>query len=84
MMRGMGNMMGAMSWFGWLFSALVVVLIVWLVMNIMRQRTEDTNLGATNSSTNSNDALERAKQRYAQGEIDRKTFLQIKEDIAQR
>ena len=84
MMRGMGNMMGAMGWFGWLFSALVVVLIVWLVMNIMRQRTEDTNLGATNSSPNSSDALERAKQRYAQGEIDRETFLQVKEDIAQR
>lgn len=77
--QGMGNMMGAMGWFGWLFSALVVVLIVWLVMSIMRQRNQNTDVGITDSSNN---ALENAKQRYARGEIDRETFLQIQQDIS--
>lgn len=88
MMQGMGrmgSMMAAMSWFGWLLSILVIVLIVWLVMSILHQRNEgmhieDTHTTVTGSST---DALEQAKQRYAQGEIDRETFLQIKKDLAQ-
>lgn len=80
-MHDMGNMIGTMGWFGgwfgWLFSVLIIVLIVWLVMSLVRTSQPES------TDTTGTDALERAKERYAQGEIDRETFLQIKKDLAQ-
>ena len=73
MMDGMGMMDGWMG-FGWLGSLvlllLVVALVVWLVRMMFPQGGQKE------------DALEVAKRRYANGEIDREQYESLKRDLS--
>jgi putative membrane protein len=52
----------------------IILLIVWLVRRV--------NYSAEISKTDSSDALEILKQRYAKGEISKKEYEDIKKDIS--
>ncbi|HSQ37612.1 MAG TPA: SHOCT domain-containing protein [Acidimicrobiia bacterium] len=58
---------------GWLFLALIVVLVAWLIWSTTRG-------GDRRTSPNGN-ALDVLDHRYARGEIDREEYLQRKEDL---
>ena len=77
MMNGTGMMDGWMG-FGWLgslvFLVLVVALVVWLVRLMFPQ--------SHGGSVEQIDALEVAKRRYAEGEIDKKQYESLKRDLS--
>lgn len=71
-MDGWGWGMGV---FGWLFLALIVVLVAWVVWAATR--------GSEGLPTSNGTALEVLDERYARGEIDRKDYLPSKGDLQQ-
>lgn len=77
MMNGTG-MMDGWTGFGWLgslvFLVLVVALVVWLVRLMFPQNST--------GSVEQIDALEVAKRRYAEGEIDKKQYESLKRDLS--
>lgn len=62
-----------MAVFGWLFLALVVVLVAWVVWAAIR--------GSAGLPTSTGAALEVLDERYAGGEVDRTDYLQRKGDL---
>jgi putative membrane protein len=62
-----------MAVFGWLFMALIVVLVAWLVWSTTRSGDRRTPPGST--------ALAVLDERYARGEIEREDYLRRKEDL---
>lgn len=77
MMNGTSMMDGLMG-FGWLgslvFLVLVVALVVWLVRLMFPQ--------SHGGSVEQKDALEVAKRRYAEGEIDKEQYESLKRDLS--
>lgn len=75
MMNGWGGSTGSYSPWGWLFilvmMALVVVAVVLFIRFIVNNQT----------GKNSGDALDILKQRYAKGEITKKQFSEMKQDL---
>lgn len=71
MMWGNHWMSGGFMWLFWLMVAGVLIILVWWVIRQSQGR----------SSSGDEDALNILKKRYAQGEIDKKEFLQKKRDI---
>lgn len=69
----MGGWGWGMAVFGWLFLALIVVLVAWLIWSTTRGGDRRTSPGG-----NPLDVLD---HRYARGEIDREEYLQRKEDL---
>jgi putative membrane protein len=63
-----------MALFGWLFMALIIVLVVWLIWTTTRS---DGSRRPVSHST----AREVLDERYAHGEIEREEYLQRKEDL---
>lgn len=77
-MRDWGHMTGwgwSMAIFGWVFMALVLGLVVWLVTSAIR-RSEPS--GGKRRS-----ALDLLDERYARGEIDREDYLRRRADLEQ-
>jgi putative membrane protein len=74
---GWGHHMGEWGWgmaiFGWLFMALLVVLVVWLIWTVAR-RPELPRSDRPH-------ALDVLADRYARGEIDRDQYLERKADL---
>ncbi|MBU1227457.1 MAG: SHOCT domain-containing protein [Actinobacteria bacterium] len=69
-MDGWGWGMGV---FGWLFMALIVVSVAWMIWSTTRAGDRRTSPGST--------ALEVLDERFARGEIDREEYLRRKEDL---
>jgi putative membrane protein len=73
-----GHMDGWGGWgmavFGWLFMALIVVLVAWLIWTTVRG-------GEPRRPSSRSAALEVLDERYARGEIEREEYLQRKEDL---
>jgi putative membrane protein len=63
-----------MAVFGWLFMALIIVLVVWLIWTTTRS-------GESRRPVAHSTALEVLDGRYARGEIEREEYLQRKEDL---
>ncbi len=76
MNNGHGSMMGGM----WFFSILFWVLIIAGVVFITKWFLE-RNRNKEGSGINEESALDILKKRYANGDIDRETFEQMKKDI---
>ena len=73
---GWGHMGGwgwGMAIFGWVFMALVVGLVVWLIWSTTR-RPESPHRGERR-------AVDLLDERYAKGEIDRDEYLERKADL---
>jgi putative membrane protein len=62
-----------MTIFGWLFMALIIALVVWLVWSTTHQ--------PPSSNTHDGRALRLLDERYARGEIDRDEYLERKADL---
>ena len=62
-----------MAVFGWLFMALIVVLVVYLIWSTAR--------GGDRPRSARGSALEVLGERYARGEIEREEYLQRKKDL---
>ena len=73
---GFGHMGGwgwGMAIFGWLFMALVVGLVVWLIVSTTRR--------PDSAGRESRRALHILDERYAAGEINRDEYLERKNDL---
>ena len=71
---GFGHMGGwGMAIFGWLFMALVVGLVVWLIVSTTRR--------PDSAGRESRRALQILDERYAAGEINRDEYLERKNDL---
>ena len=75
MMNGWNGGMGSYTLWGWLFMLVVMVLIVLGVVWLVRSLANNKNGSSKNS------ALDTLKQRYAKGEITKKQFDAMKQDI---
>ena len=64
--------MGLGSLFMFVFWALIIALVVWLIVRVTRSGQQSA----------SQDPLEIAKARYAKGEITKKEFEQLKKDLS--
>ncbi len=69
----MGGWGWGMAIFGWLFMALVVVLVGWLIWSTTRR--------PESPGRNERRALDLLDERYAKGEIDRDGYLERKADL---
>ena len=69
----MGNWGWGMAIFGWVFMALIVVLVVWLIWSTTR-RPEPPGRSERR-------ALDVLDERYARGEIEREEYLNRKADL---
>ena len=76
MMNGTGMMDGLMG-FGWLGSLVLLVLVVALVVWLVRLMFPQSHEG----SVEQKDALEVAKRRYAEGEIDKEQYESLRRDL---
>ena len=72
----MGGWGWGMAIFGWLFMALVVGLVAWLIASAIR-RPDSAGPGSRR-------ALVILDERYAAGEIDRDEYLERKNDLGAR
>jgi putative membrane protein len=63
-----------MAMFGWLFMALIIVLVAWLIWTTTRS-------GESRRPVSHSTALDVLDGRYARGEIEREEYLQRKEDL---
>ncbi len=61
-------------WFGWLFWLIIIGLVVYA---IIRATTSKQNQSQTSNET----ALDILKKRYANGEIDKVQFEEMKKDL---
>ncbi|NOQ96541.1 MAG: SHOCT domain-containing protein [Calditrichae bacterium] len=65
-------------WFGWIFWFMIIGLIIWGIVTI-------TNINRNRNQRNyfppQEEALEILKKRYAQGEITREQFEQMKRNL---
>ena len=76
MNNGQGSMMGGMWFFSILFWLLIIAGVVFISKWFLeRNRIRD------GSGVNDESALDILKKRYANGDIDQKTFEQMKKDI---
>ena len=73
MFNGMDG--GSMMWLGWLFWLVLIVVIVWVVIALL-SRTR----GQGNYSNET--ALDILKKRYANGEITKEQFEEMKKHIS--
>ena len=74
MMNGMG--WGGM-WFGWIFWLVIIGVIIWVAVTVVN----NNNRKQQNYFSREEDALEILKKRYANGEINKKQFEQMKKDL---
>lgn len=70
-----GGNMGSYSPWGWLFMLVVMVLIVLVVVWLVR------SFANNKTGSSKEDALDIVKQRYAKGEITKKQFDDMKQDL---
>jgi putative membrane protein len=59
--------------FGWLFSLIIIGLIIWLVITLVNQNRVKTEKGKT--------PLDILNERYAKGEIGKEEYLDKKKDL---
>lgn len=75
MMSGWGSGSGGDSLWGWLLMFMMMLLVVLGAILLIRFATNNQ------ANKNSTDALDILKQRYARGEINKKQFDEMKQDI---
>lgn len=80
---GMMNDMTCGGWMtlGWVLGIVLLVLAVVAIVWIARRRPSGPSAGHAQSRS---DALEQAGVRYARGEIDRETYITIRDDLPPR
>lgn len=66
--------MGGM-WYGWIIGIIIIVFIVWLIVNQLNKNRQDPNISESGS------ALDILKKRYANGEITKEQFEQMKKEL---
>lgn len=78
MMNGMDGMGWGGMWFGSVFWLVILGLIVWAVISMVnKNRGYTQNSGASQEDS----ALEILKKRYAQGDITKAEFEEMKKDL---
>lgn len=70
-----GGHMGGWMWFGWIGSALLIVLLVWVLVRTMQQS------GPAGNAPPRDTPEDELKRRYARGEIDRTEYERKLEDL---
>ena len=72
------NGMGCGGWFGSIFWLVTLGLIVWAVISIVNKNRGQNKSGGSSAEENPLDIL---KKRYANGEITKEEFEQMKKDL---
>lgn len=75
-----GMMCGGGMALGGLLILLLLVVVGYLAYKFGQSQTEGERISATSPRTN--DALEIARRRYAQGEVTREEYEQLRRDLA--
>ncbi|MEO6761161.1 MAG: SHOCT domain-containing protein [Candidatus Saccharimonadales bacterium] len=75
MMNGWGGNSTGYSPWGWLLMFVIMVLVILGIILLIRYATNNQ------ANKNSSDALDILKQRYAKGDITKKQFDEMKQDI---
>lgn len=74
-MGGIGSMMGTGGWLGLLVLSLLIVVGGGLLAVVLtRRRSSDVTAGAGS-------ALDELDRRYARGEVERDSYIQIRDDL---
>ena len=77
------GMMGpwGMGWFGAIFLILIVILVIVVLIFLLPRLKQKYKIDGVESSSDTSNALNILKERYAQGEIDKTEFEEMKKDL---
>jgi len=69
-----GDWMAPGAWVGWIFWVIILAAIIWLIVRVVSS-------GQKSDITQEKTPIEILKTRYANGEISKEEFDQIKKDL---
>ena len=77
------GMMGpwGMGWFGAIFLILIAILVIVVLIFLLPRLKQKYKIDGVESSSDTSNALNILKERYAQGEIDKTEFEEMKKDL---